>query len=161
MVLAVPNWNGSSFRSQPKSLISSALSQPFKIATPFPGAPYLPPQLYNFSLSPALISNCRSIIFLFLICSSALLTAVPTWESQGFGCLVVSCGAHRSSTFAERMDGRPLAILYFLSVVNFQYLFTCLISCLLHQRPVKLVLRPPRADLKEEKNKTKNKKTES
>lgn len=37
------------------------------------------------------------------------------------------------------MDGRQL---YFLSAINLQDSFACLISSVLHQKPVKLVLRP-------------------
>lgn len=51
--------------------------QPIKIATPFPGAPYLSSQLYNVSPSEALISNGHSITF--LICS---LSVTPNWNAS-------------------------------------------------------------------------------
>lgn len=51
--------------------------QPIKIATPFPGAPYLSSQLYNVSPSEALISNGHSITF--LICS---LSVTPNWNAN-------------------------------------------------------------------------------
>lgn len=74
---AVPAaWTKSSSRSQLKcSLISESFpDRSIKIATPFPGAPYLSSQLHALFFSTALISNCHSIYFPYLFIVS------PHWN---------------------------------------------------------------------------------
>lgn len=78
-------------------LISEAFSdQPIIIATPFPGAPYLSSQLYTFSCSSALISNCHSIYFSYLFIVS------PNWNVNFMKARIWACFAHSVSTTLKR-----------------------------------------------------------